>query len=57
MCTDASLGISLEEMDALFMKPVYKTVWAQIRGKEVLAADRPDSPFDDDEKAKELRIP
>ncbi|RSM11734.1 hypothetical protein CEP52_002912 [Fusarium oligoseptatum] len=50
-------GISLEEMDALFMKPVYKTVWAQIRGKEVLAADRPDSPFDDDEKAKELRIP
>ncbi|KAI8715988.1 hypothetical protein NCS52_01108100 [Fusarium sp. LHS14.1] len=50
-------GISLEEMDALFMKPVYKTVWAQIRGREVLAADRPDSPFDDDEKAKELRIP
>lgn len=54
-------GITLEDMDALFSKPVYKTVWAQMRGKPVLegnAANRSDSPFDeDDEKARELRIP
>jgi hypothetical protein len=55
------IGITLEDMDALFAKPVYKTVWAQMRGKPVLegnAANRSDSPFDeDDEKARELRIP
>ncbi|KAF4463982.1 quinate permease [Fusarium albosuccineum] len=50
-------GKTLEEMDALFLKPVYKTVWAQIRGKEVIAADRSESPFEDNEKEKELRIP
>ena len=52
-------GITLEDMDALFAQPVYKTVWAQMRGKPVLeAAHRSDSPFDeDDEKARELRIP
>jgi hypothetical protein len=55
-----STGITLEDMDALFAKPVYKTVWAQMRGKPVLEAhaNRSDSPFDDDdEKARELRIP
>jgi hypothetical protein len=26
-------GITLEEMDALFLKPMHKAVWAQIRGK------------------------
>ncbi|KAF4983961.1 hypothetical protein FZEAL_753 [Fusarium zealandicum] len=52
-------GISLEKMDALFARPVYKTVWAQLRGKQVLPADRADSPpfDDDDEKAREHRIP
>ncbi|CVK96166.1 related to quinate transport protein [Fusarium proliferatum] len=50
-------GITLEDMDALFAKPVYKTVWAQMRGKPVLEEHRPESPFEDDEKAHELRIP
>lgn len=40
-------GKTLEEMDALFMRPVYKTVWAQIRRKPILAADRTDSPVDE----------
>ena len=26
-------GVSLEEMDELFMRPVHKAVWAQMRGK------------------------
>jgi sugar porter (SP) family MFS transporter len=26
-------GVTLEEMDALFLKPMHKAVWAQIRGK------------------------
>ncbi|KAJ4312567.1 hypothetical protein N0V94_007383 [Neodidymelliopsis sp. IMI 364377] len=26
-------GVTLEEMDALFMKPIHKAVWAQVRGK------------------------
>ncbi|KAM0086006.1 hypothetical protein ACKRZS_001810 [Fusarium odoratissimum] len=50
-------GITLEDMDALFAKPVYKTVWAQMRGKPVLEENRSESPFEDDEKAHELRIP
>ncbi|KAF5361617.1 hypothetical protein D9758_007358 [Tetrapyrgos nigripes] len=29
-------GKTLEEMDALFMKPMHKVVWAQIRGRPVL---------------------
>lgn len=39
-------GISLEEMDALFMRPTHKVVWAQLRGKpflterEVVTANR-----------------
>ena len=26
-------GISLEEMDSLFLQPMHKVVWAQMRGK------------------------
>lgn len=33
-------GVTLEEMDALFMKPMHKTVWAQMRGRPIL----PDEP-------------
>nr|CAI6331998.1 unnamed protein product [Periconia digitata] len=29
-------GISLEEMDILFAKPVHKAVWAQLRGKPII---------------------
>lgn len=29
-------GVSLEEMDALFMKPMHQVVWAQIRKKPLL---------------------
>jgi hypothetical protein len=29
-------GISLEEMDMLFQRPMHKAVWAQIRGKPIL---------------------
>jgi hypothetical protein len=32
-------GISLEEMDMLFMRPMHKAVWAQIRGKPILSED------------------
>jgi hypothetical protein len=44
-------------MDALFAKPVYKTVWAQMRGRPLVEETRSDSPFDDDEKTHEMRIP
>ncbi|KAM5360200.1 hypothetical protein ACJZ2D_013910 [Fusarium nematophilum] len=56
-CVPETKGVTLEGMDALFMRPVHKTVWAQMRGRQVLPAERPDSPFDDDEKAKEVRVP
>ncbi|CRK24561.1 hypothetical protein BN1723_013355 [Verticillium longisporum] len=39
-------GITLEEMDALFMKPMHKAVWAQLRGKE-LVPERSDSVSDE----------
>ncbi|EEY17071.1 quinate permease [Verticillium alfalfae VaMs.102] len=39
-------GITLEEMDALFMKPMHKAVWAQLRGKE-LVPERTDSVSDE----------
>jgi sugar porter (SP) family MFS transporter len=29
-------GVTLEEMDALFMKPIHKAVWAQMRGRPVV---------------------
>lgn len=29
-------GISLEEMDMLFMRPMHKAVWGQLRGKPIL---------------------
>lgn len=32
-------GISLEEMDMLFMRPMHKAVWAQLRGKPILVDD------------------
>jgi hypothetical protein len=32
-------GISLEEMDMLFLRPMHKAVWAQIRGKPILSED------------------
>jgi len=32
-------GITLEEMDALFLKPMHKAVWAQIRGKPILTQE------------------
>ncbi|KAL1856842.1 hypothetical protein Daus18300_010605 [Diaporthe australafricana] len=30
-------GISLEEMDALFLRPMHRAVWAQLRGRPVLS--------------------
>lgn len=33
-------GVSLEEMDALFMRPMHKAVWAQVRGKPILMDER-----------------
>lgn len=43
------LGVTLEEMDALFMKRAHKAVWAQLRGRPVIE-DRPTSPDLVDEK-------
>lgn len=37
-------GITLEEMDALFLKPMHKAVWAQVRGKPLF--------IDEDEAAR-----
>ena len=33
-------GISLEEMDILFSKPVHQAVWAQLRGKPIVVEER-----------------
>lgn len=43
------LGITLEEMDALFMKRMHKAVWAQLRGRPIIE-DRPSTPSLADEK-------
>ncbi|KAL0931276.1 uncharacterized protein CTRU02_214011 [Colletotrichum truncatum] len=43
-------GLTLEDMDALFMNPTHKTVWAQMRGKDVISAGRARSPSITDEK-------
>lgn len=32
-------GITLEEMDALFLKPMHKAVWAQLRGKPLFITE------------------
>ncbi|KAJ0268839.1 hypothetical protein Brms1b_012538 [Colletotrichum noveboracense] len=43
-------GLTLEDMDALFMQPTHKTVWAQMRGRDVVTAGRARSPSITDEK-------
>jgi hypothetical protein len=42
-------GITLEEMDALFMKRMHKAVWAQLRGRPIVE-DRPSPSSLADEK-------
>jgi hypothetical protein len=42
-------GITLEEMDALFMKRMHQAVWAQLRGRPIVE-DRFESPSNHDEK-------
>lgn len=37
-------------MDALFLQPTHKTVWAQMRGRDVATAGRARSPSITDEK-------
>jgi hypothetical protein len=48
--SDCGSGITLEEMDALFMKPMHRAVWAQLRGRSLLPDRRPSSPSIYDEK-------
>uniref|UniRef100_L2GAC4 Quinate permease n=1 Tax=Colletotrichum fructicola (strain Nara gc5) TaxID=1213859 RepID=L2GAC4_COLFN len=43
-------GLTLEDMDALFMQPTHKTVWVQMRGRDVVTAGRARSPSITDEK-------
>ncbi|GKT95806.1 quinate permease [Colletotrichum tofieldiae] len=43
-------GLTLEDMDALFMNPTHKTVWAQMRGRAIVAPGRARSPSISDEK-------
>ncbi|KAK1982934.1 general substrate transporter [Colletotrichum cereale] len=43
-------GLTLEDMDALFLSPTHKTVWAQMKGRSVAAPDRARSPSISDEK-------
>ncbi|KAL2881699.1 hypothetical protein SGCOL_002848 [Colletotrichum sp. CLE4] len=43
-------GLTLEDMDALFMQPTHKTVWAQMRGRAVVAPGRARSPSITEEK-------
>lgn len=33
-------GISLEEMDALFLRPMHTAVWAQLRGRPILSEEQ-----------------
>ncbi|KAH6689646.1 quinate permease [Plectosphaerella plurivora] len=47
-------GISLEEMDALFARPVHKAVWAQLTGKPILVDDRADSIVDEKQEIQQL---
>lgn len=43
-------GITLEEMDALFARSVRKTIWAQLRGKELPPTDEDVMMTTDDSK-------
>ncbi|TDZ36751.1 Quinate permease [Colletotrichum trifolii] len=43
------MGLTLEDMDILFRNPTHKTVWAQMKGRDVVAAGRR-SPSISDEK-------
>lgn len=45
-------------MDALFMRPVYKTAWAQITGKPLVLEEIREAPSIDDEKleAKAMQV-
>nr|CBV37373.1 quinate transporter [Colletotrichum graminicola] len=43
-------GLTLEDMDALFLNPTHKTVWAQVRGRPIMAPERARSPSISDEK-------
>ncbi|KAK2012443.1 general substrate transporter [Colletotrichum eremochloae] len=43
-------GLTLEDMDTLFMNPTHKTVWAQMRGRPIVAPERARSPSISDEK-------
>ncbi|KAK2042888.1 general substrate transporter [Colletotrichum somersetense] len=43
-------GLTLEDMDTLFLHPTHKTVWAQVRGRPLTAPERARSPSISDEK-------
>ncbi|KAK2053864.1 general substrate transporter [Colletotrichum caudatum] len=43
-------GLTLEDMDTLFLNPTHKTVWAQVRGRPIAAPERARSPSISDEK-------
>ncbi|KAK2035168.1 general substrate transporter [Colletotrichum zoysiae] len=43
-------GLTLEDMDNLFLRPTHKTVWAQVRGRPIAAPERARSPSISDEK-------
>lgn len=47
---DKVAGITLEEMDALFARSVRKTIWAQLRGKELPPMDEDVMTTTDDAK-------
>ena len=49
---DQVLGITLEEMDALFARSVRKTIWAQLRGKELPPMDEDVMMTSDDPKKR-----
>jgi len=50
MRTDHASGITLEEMDALFARSVRKTIWAQLRGRELPPMDEDVMMTTDDPK-------
>lgn len=49
-------GITLEEMDALFMKPMHKAVWAQIRRKPIIMDDGMQDAKDIGDPEKDIEV-
>jgi hypothetical protein len=50
ICIPETKRLTLEEMDALFMNPTHKAVWARLKGRPIVPAATAADPDVDDEK-------